>query len=81
MHIDERHSHGLATDMNSISNSNNHELSKHNHKIGNVVDNFFGNLDYQIDSPELSAEARKYAELLMLNELIYGSAMVEGEDF
>lgn len=46
-----------------------------------MVDNFFGNLDYQIDSPELSAEARKYAELLMLNELIYGSAMVEGEDF
>ena len=67
--------------MTTIKTSNtNQEIASQNFSVDILVDGFFGKLDYQIESPELSAEARKYAEMVVLNELIFGSPMVRDND-
>ena len=60
--------------------SANREIAQQNFSVDIMVDGFFGMLDYHVDSPELSAEARKYAEMVVLNELIFGSPMIRNSN-
>ena len=65
--------------MKPTTTQANDELVQQNRSIGDLLDNFV--LQVEMDRPDMhvSKEAKKFAELVMMNELIFGSAYDDEE--